>query len=116
MSTMDGPARKWEIKVTSKGQITLPKEARDIMMVRDGERLEATVEDDTLMLRRRDDLPESEKVRLSARRELRRMGVDPDVPHPELSHANVRKGMPKLPFTMAGRVRAQREGREELSE
>lgn len=31
---------EWEIKVTSKGQITLPKQARDIMMVREGDHLQ----------------------------------------------------------------------------
>ncbi|MGE5580263.1 MAG: AbrB/MazE/SpoVT family DNA-binding domain-containing protein [Bacillota bacterium] len=104
---------KWDVKVTSKGQITLPKEARDIMMVREGDHLEASMQDDSIVLRRRDDIPEGEKVRANALRGLKALGIDPDVPHPELSPANVRKRMPKLKTSMADRIRAQREGREE---
>lgn len=104
---------EWEIKVTSKGQITLPKRARDIMMVREGDHLEAAVQDDALVLRRRDEISESERAKMSARHELRRMGIDPDVPHPDLNHASVRDRVPRLPFMMSDKVRAQREGREE---
>ncbi len=110
MSEKDEKSLKWDIKVTSKGQITLPKKVRDIMMVREGDRLEAVVQDDTLMLKLSDDIPESERAKLSARRQLYKMGIDPDVPHPDLDHTSVRKRMPNLPFTMAERVRREREG------
>ena len=103
----------WEIRVTSKGQVTLPKEVRDIMMVREGDNLDACIVDDSLILRRRDDIPESVRMKLFARRELLRMGIDPDVPHPELEPANVQRLVGKLPVDLTDRIRAQREGRDE---
>jgi len=113
MLAKDAAQPKWDVKVTSKGQVTLPKEARDIMMVREGDHLEAVIHDDSIVLRRRDDVPESEKVRVSALRDLVSMGIDPSVPHPELTPSNVRKMMPRLPVSLTERIRAQREGREE---
>jgi len=65
-----GHGKRWEVKVTSKGQITRPKEARGSMMIREGQRLEVTLQDSSLILRHRDELPESEKVRMQARQEL----------------------------------------------
>jgi AbrB family looped-hinge helix DNA binding protein len=109
----DSGEPKWDVKVTSKGQVTLPKKARDIMMVREGDHLEAVIHDDSMVLRRRDEIPEGEKVRANALRNLRDLGIDPGVPHPELSPQSVRKRMPKLPTSLADRVRAQRESREE---
>jgi AbrB family looped-hinge helix DNA binding protein len=73
---------KWDVKVTSKGQITLPKQVRDVMMVREGDRLEAAIQDDSIVLRRRDELPDSEKIRTYAMRNLRNMGIDPAKPCP----------------------------------
>ena len=104
---------KWDVKVTSKGQITLPKDVRDIMMVREGDHLEAIIHDESIVLKRRDEVPEGEKVRANAKRSLRNMGIDPEKPHPELSPSSVRKRMPALSANLADRVRAQREGREE---
>ena len=113
MTTKREDKRSWDVKVTSKGQVTVPKEARDIMMVREGDHLEATIHGDSLVLKRRDEIPENEKVRLSALRDLVNMGIDPNIPHPELTPANVRKLMPRLPVSLADRIRAQREGRDE---
>ncbi|MDP2859452.1 MAG: AbrB/MazE/SpoVT family DNA-binding domain-containing protein [Bacillota bacterium] len=112
---MEGARKpKWDVKVTSKGQITLPKEVREVMMVREGDHLEAAITDDSLVLRRRDEVPDSEKIRAHAMRNLRNMGIDPEKPHPELSASNVRKKMPALSVNLSERIRAQREGREEL--
>ncbi len=111
MTPEEGP--KWDIKVTSKGQITLPKEARDVMVVREGDHLEAALKGDTIILRRRDDTPESEKARIYARRRLQAKGIDPDRPHPELSASEVRKKMPTLSIDLIQRIREQREGRKE---
>lgn len=104
---------KWDVKVTSKGQITLPKQVRDVMMVREGDRLEAAIQDDSIVLRRRDELPDSEKIRTYAMRNLRNMGIDPAKPCPDLSASYVRKRMPALSIDLTERIRAQREGREE---
>lgn len=104
---------RWDIKVTSKGQITLPKEAREAMMVREGDHLEAVLKDDAVVLKRRDDTPDSEKIRAYARRYLRSVGIDPDKPHPELDASVVREKMPRLSIDLTELIRAQREGREE---
>jgi AbrB family looped-hinge helix DNA binding protein len=108
----DAKEPKWDVKVTSKGQITLPKGIRDVMMVREGDHLEAVVHSDSIVLRRRDDVPEDEKIRAYAARNLRGMGIDPKEPHPDLAAPNVRKRMPVLPVDLTERIRAQREGRE----
>jgi len=104
---------KWDVKVTSKGQITLPKEARDMMMVREGDHLEAAIQDDAIVLRRRDEVPDTERMRAYAKRSLKNMGIDPEKPHPDLSAARVRERMPELSIDLSQRLRAQREGREE---
>ncbi len=111
MKDVKGP--KWDVKVTSKGQITLPKEARDVMMVREGDHLEAVIQDDAIVLRRRDEVPDTEKIRAYAKRTLRNMGIDPEKPHPNLSASSVRERMPELSIDLSQRIRAQREGREE---
>lgn len=102
---------RWEVKVTSKGQITIPKEARHVLMVREGDHLEATIQDDAMVLKRRDNLSDSEMVRMHAVRSLRNMGIDPEQPHPDLSAASIRKKMPSLSIDLTERIRAQREGR-----
>jgi len=113
-SSMKGPkGPKWDVKVTSKGQITLPKEARDLMMVREGDHLEAAIQDDAIVLRRRDEVPDGEKIRAYARRSLENMGIDPEKPHPHLAASSVRERMPALSIDLSQRIRAQREGREE---
>ena len=98
--------------MTAKGQITLPKEARDLMMVREGDHLQAVIHDDSMVLRRRDEIPESEKIRAYAARNLMSMGIDPKEPHPDLAASSVRKRMPALSIDLTERIRAQREGRE----
>ncbi len=110
---MEGKGPKWDVKVTSKGQVTLPKEAREALLVREGDHLEAVLQDDTIILRRRDEVPESEKVRAFFASSLREAGIDPDKPHPELDAPTVRRKWPALPFEFTERIRAQREGREE---
>lgn len=69
---MDKPG--WDIKVTSKGQITIPKQARDIMMVREGDQLQAVLSDDSLVLTRKVDLNDSEQMKLALREVLRGLG------------------------------------------
>lgn len=109
----DAKEAKWDVKVTSKGQITIPREARNVLMVREGDHLEAIIQDDSIVLRRRDNLSDTEKVRMYAMRNLKNMGIDPDHPHPDLSAANVRNKMPSLSIDLSERIRAQREGRKE---
>lgn len=61
----------WDVKVTSKGQITLPKSARDILLVREGDHLEAFVQDDSLVLKKRELPTQSEMLVRYARERLR---------------------------------------------
>ncbi len=65
---------RWDIKVTSKGQITIPKEVRDLMMIREGDYLQAVVRDDAVVLTRKAELGDSEKMRLAAEQVLRKLG------------------------------------------
>lgn len=113
MTDKQAPEQGWDVKVTSKGQVTLPKKARDVLMVREGDHLQAVIHDDSLVLRRRDDIPESERARLCALRDLLDMGIDPHAPHPELSPKRVRELMPNLRVSLVDRVRAQRDNKEE---
>jgi len=82
-------------------------------MVREGDHLNAVIRDDSIVLRRRDELPDDERMRLNAARTLRNMGIDPEKAYPDLSAPNVRKRMPALAVDLTERIRAQREGREE---
>lgn len=111
MSPEKGPS--WDVKVTSKGQITLPKKARDVMMVREGDHLVASMQDDAIVLRRRDEASDSEKARAYARRYLEERGIDPQRPPQELTASEVRKRMPRLPIDFTEMIRREREGREE---
>jgi AbrB family looped-hinge helix DNA binding protein len=109
----DAKGPVWNVKVTSKGQITLPKKVRDALMLREGDHLEAVIRDEALVLRRRDEMSDGEKLRAYARRSLKDAGIDPDKPRPELTAARVRERMPRLDVDLSERIRAQREGREE---
>ncbi len=100
---------KWNIKVTSKGQITLPKQARDIMMVREGDYLEAIVKDDSLILTRKTDVSDSEQIRFYARRRLAELGYGDPASRGALDPRRLRESLPPLPVDMAGRVREERE-------
>ena len=104
---------KWDIRVSSKGQVTLPKEARDMLMVREGDRLEASIHDQSIVLRRRDEIPEAEKMRAYAIRNLKDLGIDPASPPPGLAAPSVRERMPAPSINLTERIRAQREGRGE---
>jgi len=100
---------KWDIKVTSKGQITLPKQARDIMLVREGDCLEAVVKDDALILTRKTDVSDSEQIRFYARRRLAELGYGDPASRGALDPRRLRESLPPLPVDMAGRVREERE-------
>jgi AbrB family looped-hinge helix DNA binding protein len=100
---------KWNIKVSSKGQITLPKQARDIMMVREGDYLEATVRDDSLILSRKTDVSDSEQIRFYARRRLAELGYGDPTSREALDPRCLRESLPPLPVDMTGRVREERE-------
>ena len=65
---------EWDIKVTSKGQITLPKQVREIMMVREGDRLQAVVKDETIVLTRKVELNDLEQMKLTAGQVLKELG------------------------------------------
>lgn len=65
---------EWEIKVTSKGQITLPKQARDIMMVREGDHLQAVIKDDALVITKKVGASDSEQLKIALGQVLRRLG------------------------------------------
>lgn len=78
-----------------------------------GDHLEAAIQDDAIVLRRRDEVPDTERMRAYAKRSLKNMGIDPEKPHPDLSAARVRERMPELSIDLSQRLRAQREGREE---
>ena len=100
---------KWDVKVTSKGQITLPKQARDIMMVREGDYLEAIVKDEALILRRKTDVSDSEQMRFYARRRLAELGYGDPASRGVLAPRRLRESLPPLPVDMTGRVREERE-------
>lgn len=65
---------RWDIKVTSKGQITVPKEVRELLMVREGDYLQAVVRDNAIVLTRKVEMGDSEKVRLVAEQVLGQLG------------------------------------------
>ena len=65
---------EWDIKVTSKGQITLPKQVREIMMVREGDHLQAVVKDEAVVLTKKVGLTDSEQMRLAAEQALKELG------------------------------------------
>ncbi|MEX0975438.1 MAG: AbrB/MazE/SpoVT family DNA-binding domain-containing protein [Bacillota bacterium] len=67
---------EWDIKVTSKGQITLPKQVREIMMVREGDHLQAVVKDEAIVLTRKAELSDSEQMKLAAEQVLRDLGYE----------------------------------------
>jgi len=100
---------KWDIKVTSKGQITLPKQARDIMMVREGDYLEAIVKDEALILSRKTDVSDSEQMRFYAKRRLAELGYGDPASRGVLDPRRLRESLPPLPVDMTGRVREERE-------
>ena len=100
---------KWDIKVTSKGQITLPKQARDIMMVREGDYLEAIVKDEALILSRKTDVGDSEQMRFYAKRRLAELGYGDPASRGVLDPRRLRESLPSLPVDMTGRVREERE-------
>jgi AbrB family looped-hinge helix DNA binding protein len=104
---MDGS--KWDIKVTSKGQITLPKQVREVMMVREGDYLQAVIKDDGLILTRKADVSDSEQMRFYARRRLAALGYGDPTSRPALDPRRLRETLPPLPVDMTQRVREERE-------
>jgi AbrB family looped-hinge helix DNA binding protein len=99
---------KWTIKVTSKGQVTLPKHMRDIMVVREGDYLEAVLKDDALVLTKKLTMSSSEQMRLYAGRQLAALGYGDMASRAALEPRRVRESLPALP-DMAQRVREDRE-------
>jgi len=107
---MKGSKPRWDIKITSKGQITLPKQVRDIMMVREGDYLEGVIKDDALILTRKMDVDDSEQIRYYARRRLAEMGYDDPASRDTLDPRRLRKTLPRLPVDTTKRIREEREG------
>ena len=100
---------RWDIKVTSKGQVTLPKQARDVLMVREGDYLQAVVKDDALILTRKTDVSDSEQMRFYARCRLAELGYGDPASRAVLDPRRVRETLPPLPVDMTQRVREERE-------
>jgi AbrB family looped-hinge helix DNA binding protein len=100
---------RWTIKVTSKGQVTLPKQVRDIMMVQEGDYLEAVVKDDALVLTRKLELSDSEQMKLYAKRRLAELGYADPASRPALDPRRLRETLPQLPVDMTQLVRKERE-------
>ncbi|MGI6164241.1 MAG: AbrB/MazE/SpoVT family DNA-binding domain-containing protein [Bacillota bacterium] len=103
----------WNVKVTSKGQITLPKRIRDLMFVREGDHLQATLKDESIVLTRSSELPDSAKIRLDMAMRLREMGIDPHC-SAELKSPHARQRIPGISPDMTERIRAQRDGRDDV--
>lgn len=99
---------KWAMKVTSKGQVTLPKKVRDAMLIREGDYLEASLKGDTLVITKKVDLNDSEQFRLYARRMLAELGYADPASRAELDPARIRESLPPLP-DMTQRIREDRE-------
>ncbi|MHB8926643.1 MAG: AbrB/MazE/SpoVT family DNA-binding domain-containing protein [Bacillota bacterium] len=99
---------RWYIKVTSKGQVTLPKEAREAMMIREGDYLEASLKDNALSLIKRSVLSDSEQTRLYAQRWLEELGYGDPASRAELDPVRFRETLPPLP-DMTQLIRKQRE-------
>jgi|GEM_PF-728159 len=97
---------RWTIKITSKGQVTLPKAARDLLLVRDGDHLDAWIKDDTLVLRKSEVLSDSELLIQYARSRL------VERPSGEVVRADasiVRESIGRLPVDTTALVRESRE-------
>ena len=95
----------WDVKVTSKGQITLPKGIRDTLLVRDGDRLEAWMEDESIVLRKKRVPTNASLVADYARSELQRS-------HPGGDHLTARELRSMLPRPAVELTRLIRDGRE----
>ncbi len=100
---------KWNIKVSSKGQITLPKQVRDSMMVREGDHLEATMKGDAVVLTRRNDLSDAELIRRYAAKRLAELGYGDPALRAGLDARTLRGNLPRLPIDLTKRVREERE-------
>ncbi len=104
----------WYVKVTSKGQITLPKDIRDAMAMREGDHLQAVISDDAIVLTKKEELPENEQIRMYMAKQLRESGVDPETAGDDIRAPQVRRRLPAIKVDMTERIRAQREGRDEV--
>lgn len=104
----------WYVKVTSKGQITLPKEVRDAMVIREGDHLETTLSDDSIVLTRREPYTDSEQMRIHLARQLRDLGVDPNGASESLRAPYARQRIAPIGVDVAARIRSVREGRDEV--
>jgi AbrB family looped-hinge helix DNA binding protein len=100
---------KWIIKVTSKGQITLPKQVRDLMMVREGDHLEGVIKDDSFVLTRKMDVSDSEQMRYYARRRLAELGYGDPSSREGLDPRLLREALGPLPVNTTQRIREGRE-------
>jgi AbrB family looped-hinge helix DNA binding protein len=112
---LEGPPLEkptWHIKVTSKGQITLPKDIREAMVVREGDHLQATLSGDAIILTRREPYSDAEHMRLHIAGQLRESGLDPSAATDDHRAPNARRTIPSLDVDMPARIRKQREGRE----
>jgi AbrB family looped-hinge helix DNA binding protein len=88
---------EWEIKVTSKGQITLPKQARDIMMVREGDHLQAVIKDDSLVLTRKVELTDSQRMKTALEEVLQSLGHTRGQANRTVDRRDLRKSLGPIP-------------------
>lgn len=100
---------KWSIKVTSKGQITLPKKARDALMIREGDHLDAVIKEQSLIISKRSDITDSEQIRLYADKKLTELGYSDAASLEKVEPICLRERMPSIPVDLTQRIREERE-------
>ena len=89
------------IKVTAKGQVTLPKNLREKLKIREGNYLEVFIRKNELVLRPLPDKPERELLlEYCKKNAARRVGID-----------DARRILSRVPFSLSKRVHQLREER-----
>lgn len=103
---------KWDIKVTSKGQITLPKQVRDALMIREGDYLQAAVEDSKIVLTiKKPEANYGERMKIWADRALMDMGYPTEESRSTLDPRVVRDKISAALPDLTKMVREEREKR-----
>ncbi|EEG77694.1 AbrB/MazE/SpoVT family DNA-binding domain-containing protein [Dethiobacter alkaliphilus] len=88
-----------KVKITSKGQITLPKQHRDQLMLREGDYLNVYIDNDSIVLK-----PESNKSEKEAIYEYCRKHGSKNT-----DLAEARRILAKVPYSLSEQVRKLRE-------
>jgi len=103
---------KWDIKVTSKGQITLPKQVRDALMIREGDYLQAAVEENKIVLTmKKPEANYGERMKIWADRALMDMGYPTEESRSTLDPRVVRDKISAALPDLTKMVREEREKR-----